>query len=209
MGIFREHVERLLPAIKTLYRRKSDNIIRLWYQMLYELGDTIGEALLEYRDNFGLATAPGWLLDEHWGPKYDIPDRNGLNDADYRLYIQASILLITSNGRADEILTILRLLLPGATTIDFTPFYPKSWIVTVLGVDIATAELAFKFLSTGPSPEGGGFATAGEVGLGVVADPEVLTYSSLHGVVTIAGGWSSFYGPSGSTEAGYAHAEEF
>lgn len=208
MPIITNLEERLMQAVLTLYRRVEPNVMAETYRAMYRLADAFSQAVEEFiTTSYPLATAPGWVLDQHWGPKFNVP-RNGLSDSDYRLYIQAQILLILSAGHPDEVLRIIRLLLPTATSILFTPFYPKAWHVEILGVDLATAEPVLRFLSTAPSPQGGGFATAGENGIAVSSDAEVLSFSSTHGAVTIAGFFSSVYGASGGVEAGYAHATQ-
>lgn len=284
-----------MQAVLTLYRRAAANVMREWYRTLYRLSDSTALALEEYvEQSYPLDTASTWVLDQHWGPKFNVP-RNGLNDADYRLFIKAQALLIVSAGRPDEILTILRLLLPTALPMLFTPLYPKAWIINIDGVPltdetivtinsaatgnytitvleqqatyaaivppdttatIATflagavtglglpvtvtpgpglneftikadnandtlgvvvdegdisistqvgAGLVLNFLETRPSPEGGGFATAGENGFAIVQDAMALNFSSVHGAVTVTGWFSSVHGAV-TDAAGWAHA---
>lgn len=117
MAFLSDLTARLTQTIQTLYRAVENNVMAALYQSGLELSDDIAEALVEYVEtSYPLQTASGWVLDDHWGPKFNVP-RNGLSDADYRLYIQAQALLILSAGRPDEILNILRILLPPAATL--------------------------------------------------------------------------------------------
>ncbi len=217
MPIFRSFVERLSPLVPSLWRRRaqvaiddmgtttSSNILNLALVTGYMVLDALGEAMEQQAEvSWPLATASGWVLDQHWGPWHGL-QRNGQSDADYRLYTQAKRMLMRSWGSADQALEIFQFLLPAAT-ITWTPFYPKNWVVTITGVSLAAAAPAILFMTKMPSPQGGGFSVCGDNGMAMIADPVVFSYSSVHGPVPTSVGWySSVHGASGSAEAGWAH----
>jgi hypothetical protein len=192
-------------AIDDMGTTTSSNILNLAIVVGYQVLDALGEALVEESEvTWPLATASGFVLDNHWGPWHGL-QRNGQTDADYRLYTQAKRMLMRSWGSADQCLEIFQFLLPAAT-VTWTPFYPKNWIVTITGVSLAAAAPAVLFMTKMPSPVGGGFSVCGDNGIAVIADPVVFSYSSVHGAVPPSVGWySSVYGASGSAEAGWAH----
>lgn len=220
MPIFRRFVADLAGLVPDVLRRvanvvidddgteTSQNILNLAVVMGLQAQDALGEALFEWSETSQpLTTASTWMLDEHWGPLHNL-QRNGLSDADYRLYIQAKRFLNRSWGAADQALEIFALLLPTAD-LSFTPFYPKSWIITITGVDMATAAPAVLFMTKKPSPQGGGFSVCGDNGFAVTVDPECLNFSSVYGVMgvdyQVTGWYGSVYGAGGGTQAGWAH----
>lgn len=222
MPIFRRFVEDLSGIVQSVYRRMalvvvgdgpdapvtSKNIMNLLQVVGWQAMDANADALEEYSStSWPLATASGWVLDQHWGPYHDL-ERNGMTDADYRLYIHAKRRLNKSWGSADQALDIFGLLLPTAT-LTFTPFYPKAWVVTITSVDMATSAPAVKFMTKKPSPQGGGFSVAGDNGLAVIVDPVALNYSSVYGVIgvdyVVTGWYGSVYGVGGGAQAGHAH----
>ncbi len=221
MPIFRSFVETLASKVPTLLRRMpqvqideetstSKNIINLLVVLTYQILDASGEALEEFSStSWPLDTASGWVLDRHWGPYHDL-QRNGLSDADYRLYIHAKRLLNRSWGAADQALGIFRLLLP-TSTLSFVPYYPKAWVINITGVDMATAALAVKFMTKRPSPLGGGFSVCGDNGFAVITDKKVFSYSSVYGTpgvdYDVSGWFGSVYGAV-TDAAGYAHAQQ-
>ena len=223
MPIFRSFVETLASKVPTLLRRMpqvvideqgettSKNIINLLIVLTYQFLDAGGEALEEFSStSWPLDTASGWVLDRHWGPYHNM-QRNGLSDADFRLYLHAKRLLNKSWGAADQALGIFRLLLP-MSTLSFTPYYPKAWIINIGNVDLATAAGALKFMEKRPSPLGGGFSVCGDNGLAVVTDKHAFNYSSVYGVngvdYEVTGWFGSVYGAGGGDQAGYAHVQQ-
>ncbi len=205
MPIFSDF-SRYFEAVPTILRRKADNVIRMWVKVLTEGATASAEALSEFVDtSYPLQTATSWVLDEHWGPLYGI-QRNGLSDADLRMFLLAKRRLNRSTGNVDGLLVMLRELLPGASSITWTPYYPKEWEVQVSGVPVADSGLVFEFIRKRPSPEGGGYSVAGDLGIGIAFDPVVMSFSSVLGAGTVTGSWPSIYGASGSAEAGWAHA---
>lgn len=207
MTIFRRYVEDLLPKVPTVLRRKATNIINLSIRAMCEVEDAIAEALQDYVDNWTIDNAPGWLLDQHWGPYHNI-QRNGLSDADFRVFIHAKRLLNKSWGTADQALEIFGVLLPTAD-LSFTYFPPKAWVVNITGVSMADAAMAIAFMTKKPSPNGGGFSVAGDNGMANIVDPEALNYGSVYGTVgvdyLVTGWYGSVYGPGGGVQAGHAH----
>lgn len=203
MAIFRRYVEDLLPLVPTVLRKTATNVINLAHKVQFEAMDAIAEALEEYIAGWPIDTAPRWILDEHWLPYHNL-QRNGLDDAGVRRFIHAKRLLNKSWGAGDQILEIFTVLLPGAGLV-FSYFAPKAWTVTITGVTMAEAAQALAFVEKKPSPQGGGFSAAGDNGMAIVQDKEVMSFSSVYGAVDVTGWFSSVYGPSGADEAGWAH----
>ena len=211
MPIFRDFFGEMFPLVPTVLRRTAANILNLQQEVLAKANDAIAEALSQYIEtSWPLATASTWLLDEHWGPSVDLK-RNGLNDADYRLFIRAKRLLNRSWGAADQALQLFHLLLPTAG-LAWNYFPPKAWTVNITGVSMATAAPAILFMTKLPSPGGRGFSVAGDNGIAIVADAEAFNYSSVYGVIgvdyLVTGWFGSVHGAGGGTQAGYAHAAQ-
>ena len=57
--------------------------------------------------------------------------REGRDDETYRIWLQARMLLNRMSSTADEILTLLRLVVDPSRTIGFRPEYPAAFTVTV------------------------------------------------------------------------------
>lgn len=206
MAIFRKYAEDLLPLVPTVLRKFSLNIINLALRVQYEAMDAVAEALEDYVDAWPIDTAPGWLLDAHWLPYHNL-QRNGMTDAEARQYIHGKRLLNKSWGSGEQVLQILAVLLPTAG-LAFNYFAPKSWTVTILGIDMAAAAKALTFLEKRPSPIGGGFSVAGDNGMAIVQDVLVLSFGSVYPappIIKVSGWYSSVYGDPGSDVAGWAH----
>src|SRR6185503_9411911 len=124
MGIFQRYVEDIQPFVPTVWRRMANNILNITSSILHQGMDAVAEALSEYIESWPIDTAPGWVLDTHWGPYHNL-ERNGLSDADYRIYIHAKRLLNKSWGAGDQALQIYHLLLPTAD-LSFTYSPPKA-----------------------------------------------------------------------------------
>lgn len=208
MSIFGKYVDELLPKVPTILRRKVGSLFNITMSQWYAGMDAVSQALVEFVEvSYPLATASGWLLDEHWGPYTNIA-RNGQDDTTYRLFIRAKRLLNRSWGAADQALVIFQILIPGAT-LEFIPEYPKAWIIKITGVDIAATKDAINFMTKQPSPLGGGFSVCGDNGLVEVSDAKVFSYTSVYGtegVEFFVTGWFDHFGgpPPPSDVAGYA-----
>ncbi len=203
MPIFRRFVEDLLPLVPTIWRRKADNLFNITFNVFDQEMDSVAEALSEYIEAWPIDTAPGWLLDAHWGPYHNIL-RNGLDDATFRIYIHAKRLLNKSWGAGDQALEIFHLLLPTAD-LSFSYSPPKAYTINISGIDMVDTLDALKFMEKGPSPEGGGFSAAGDNGTAVIADKIVFSFNSVYGVAPPSIGWySSVHGAVADT-AGWAH----
>jgi hypothetical protein len=172
-----------------------------------EVQDAIAEALQDYVDHWDIDNAPGWLLDQHWGPYHNL-QRNGLHDDEFKLFIHAKRLLNKSWGSADQAIGIFQLLLPTAD-ISFTYFPPKAWVINITDVPMGDTALALAFMQKKPSPQGGGFSVCGDNGMAVVVDKNAFNYSSVYGTVNVdyvvTGWYGSVYGPGGGDQAGFAH----
>lgn len=204
MPFFRRFVDDLMDRVPTLFRRVPKNVFLLWHQIAYEAADAKAAAFDEYiTTSWPLNTASGWVLDQHWGPYHNI-ERNGMNDADFRLYVRAKRMLNYSWGAADQALKILRFLLP-LSTLEFTPWGGKHWEIAIGDAQLADTEQALEFMRKKPSPQGGGFSVCGDNGWAKTWDKNVMAFSSLVGPVDVEGFFSSLQGPSGGDEAGWAH----
>lgn len=220
MAIFRRFLADLLPLVPTVHRRRPEQVwvddgtrtsqsaVNLLLAIAYQFFDAVTAAQDEYiTTSWPIDTASRWVLDLHWGPYHDL-DRNGLSDADYRVFIHAKRLLNKSWGAADQALEIFDLLLPTAT-LTWVPHYPKAWEVVIAGVDMATAAAAVNFMEKKPSPEGGGFSVCGDNGYATTVDPFALNYGSVYGVMgvdyQVTGWYGSVYGAGGGQQAGHAH----
>ena len=220
MSIFQSFVDDLSPLVPVILRRlapvvvdadgttSSKNILNLAVVLGDQVYDAGGQALAEMMDtSWPLATASGWVLDEHWGPYHDV-QRNGADDDDFRIFIRAKRLLNRSWGAADQALQIFNLLLPKAN-LEWTAYYPKAWTITITGVTMAEAAQAVAFMTKKPSPLGGGFSVCGDNGAAIIGDTEVFSYSSVHGApgldYSVTGWFGSVYGAGGGAQAGYAH----
>lgn len=215
MPFLRDLVGLIDQSLRSTYRKTATNAIRAYQTLQSQLAQAISDAYEEYLEEYyPLAVAPAWILNPHWGPKFDVP-RNGLSDAEYRLYIQGQALLIESAGERDPILNIILLLLPGAS-VEFNEFFPKAWTVTITGLPLATILPVVNFLRRNPPVDGArktpakGYATAGEQGLILAVDPVVLTYDSVSlGGVPIAAGFGTANPVVVPTPtAGWAHVAE-
>lgn len=197
---------RYTGAVKTALRQRAANSIPSWVKVLTEVATAQGQALSEFFDtSYPVQTASGWVLDQHWGPSLNLL-RNGLTDVQFRLYCLVKRRLNRSWGNVDGVLVILRELLPAATSITWNLWSTKTWEVVVAGVPLADSALAFEFIRKRPSPEGGGYSVGGDNAFAIGFDALVMTFSSTHGVVAVPASFSSTHGPSGSGEAGWAHA---
>ena len=124
MAIFRKYTEDLFPLVPTVLRKFTRNVMNLVLEVQFNAADAVAEALEEFSESWPIDAAPGWLLDRHWLPYHNL-QRNGMTDAEARLYIHAKRLLNISWGAGDQVLRIMQLLLPTAT-LKFDYFPPKA-----------------------------------------------------------------------------------
>jgi hypothetical protein len=201
--------DRYKDMIRTQWRRSDTNKIAAFLRLMADGGEATAKAIGQLLDSsFPLQTASGWILDTHWGPFY-ATQRNGFTDAKYRLFLLAKRRLNSASGNVDQLLVILRELLPAATSILWTPFYPKQWVVTVSGVPLDETASVFTFLAKHPSPIGGGYSVAGDLGIGVAGDTFVLTFADVDDEVPLSAWFADADGdPVGSPTAGWAHVEQ-
>lgn len=88
------------------------------------------------------------LTDNAFGAQLDLlgeivgQPREGLSDADYRLRLQAKILLNRCSGTAEEILAIFTLLVPDATVIELRDYPPASFKLMLYAVTFTGSEAA-------------------------------------------------------------------
>lgn len=187
----------LLSTVRAVFRR-AGNGVYIIQQVFYEglqLVDQVNETVATKRS---VVDCPGFYLDDHFGPFVDV-QRNAMGDDQYRLAIMIRMLALRTAGTTNQLLYLTRYIMGPEPDIKFEAFYPKAWVITVLGGDPKKFELAAPLMD--------GLATAGENGVMLAVDPIVWAPNSVHGPVTQAGmGWfSSVYGPVDSP-AGMAHA---
>lgn len=195
---------RVVTTLRTQYRRIQNGVMRTIVQVLADTETANSDALSQFTDtSYPAQTASGWILDAHWLPLMGL-SRNGLSDAQARLFVLAKRRLNASTGNVDGLLVLLRELLPLATTIEWTAYYPKQWEVLIAGVPLSESGIVLEFLRKRPSPQGGGYSVAGDNGIGIAFDPVVMSFSSIHGPLVLTGSYSSIYGASPVT-AGWAH----
>lgn len=187
----------LLSTVRAVFREVGNGVYVI-QQVAYEalqLADTMNEQVSTARD---VLTSPGYRLDDHWGPFVDV-QRNAMEDDQFRLAILIRMLGLRTAGATNQLLYIARYIMGPGPSIKFEAFYPKAWVITVLGGDPEKFALAAPLMD--------GLATAGENGIMLAVDPIVWAPVSAHGPVDPAGmGWfSSVYGPVDDA-AGMAHA---
>lgn len=107
-------------------------------------------ALFELGDAFWVNTAVGAQLDGI-GEIVGIA-RDGADDTTYRIRIKARVLINLSSGTPNEILTLVRALLPaGASDPSYTPYYPAAFAISVTGLTpTEVAEIAAAVIETTP-----------------------------------------------------------
>lgn len=130
----------------------------------------------------GLYTSEGKQL-EKIGQIVGEPDRNGQTDADYRLRILARITVNLSNGRREDLLLVLSMILGDTFPVKVEEHYPAAMTYTLLGLT-EWAPLIYRFLSR---------AKMGGVRLFLVhseaPSESVFTMDSEYASVTTSGQW--------------------
>lgn len=185
----------LLSTVRAVFRRVGNGVY-ITHQVLYEglqLADTMNEQIATKRD---INSCPGFYLDTHFGPFVDV-QRNAMADEQYRLAVLIRMLGLRTAGATNQLLYIARYIMGPGPTIKFEAYYPKAWVITVLGGDPE------KFAMAAPLMDG--LATAGENGVMLAVDSPVWAPSSVYGPVTAGGWFSSVYGVV-KEPAGMAHA---
>jgi hypothetical protein len=133
---FRE-TEKLKALVEVLLQHFQDAEDALWgLQTLRWLDTATGAQLTEL----------GELVGE---------PRAHTDDDVYRLWVKARILVNRSNGKPEELLHILALLEPDATT-DINEYYPAFYLLTVLAPAADPAELAAIMREAKPAGVGTG-----------------------------------------------------
>jgi len=103
--------------------------------------------------------------------------REGMDDATYRLWIAARVLLNRSSGTGPQILAIMRCVVPSSATLTLIPYYPKAFTLKVGGAAVdagilsellsaATEATTNGYLETLATPGAQAFSFAGGGGLG-------------------------------------------
>lgn len=129
MGAPNQNYDRYGTAIARLidlFREKPDflRLVATYEESFQEVENVLFNLL----NGFYLDTATGTQLDAIGAIVG--ADRNGASDVRYRIRIRARILLNLTSGTPDQILELVRMLLPGALTEPiYTPYYPAAFII--------------------------------------------------------------------------------
>jgi hypothetical protein len=115
-----DHVARGLS--KLLEQFKGKPRIEKWLTIYLEQVQEVEHALWQLLVDRVLDVAVGAQLDG-WGSIVGQP-RGSMDDTDYRIFIKARILVNLSNGKPEELIAILRLILETSGVVDFTEQYP-------------------------------------------------------------------------------------
>ena len=120
-------------ALLTAAFREQPTVVALakaFLNRVQELENAIFDFLFKIQlANHPLAGGPWQILDQ-LGALIGAPTRNGLTDAQYAAVLKIVAKVDRSNGRAEDIIQLVSLVLAGAV---YQEFYPGSWGVTVLG----------------------------------------------------------------------------
>jgi hypothetical protein len=108
-----DHVEEGLARLIHQYADKPR--IKLLLQIYLDRVQDLEDAIFSLIDNAGLDNATGWILAALG--KVLVQPNPGLSDDDYRTLLRARIRVIRSNGKPEELLTILRLVFGGSADI--------------------------------------------------------------------------------------------
>lgn len=100
-------------------------------------------------------------------------DRNGLNDTDYRLLIEAKIQINISSGQPERVISAVRFIYD-TNDIEYVPNYPAKVRIYVTGQEYTSAE-AFLLLQVLPSGVG---LILSEVMVTEIAEEDILTEAS-------------------------------
>ncbi len=130
------HVAEGLDSLVEQFRRQP-KILAFLTSFLNQIQDA-ENAAFELIDERTLATAVGVQLDG-LGSIIGLA-RGGLTDDQYRLRLQAQILVNRSSGTIPQLLEIIALLDPGVLTL--TESFPAAFIMQVLNITQAPATIA-------------------------------------------------------------------
>lgn len=118
-------------------RPRIQALLTAWLTEFQEIEDALWsvfvERLLQNNPTGDLLDKIGLLVGQ---------PRNGQSDADYTVFITARIKANRSNGRAEEIYTVLNLLLP-SITVDITTTPPASILIRIFTFSTANIRLMF------------------------------------------------------------------
>lgn len=128
--------------------RPRPNLERLC-RILAERWQTLEDAIALLLVLLRLDTATGvWL--ERYGVLLDLPRRPGWTEAQWRYYMRAKIAALSSNGTAERLLEVGRLLAPAGTPPEATtirPQYPKGYRIQIPDVPVDLQPLAVELLT--------------------------------------------------------------
>ena len=119
------HVAEALALLLEQYKRK-DNIAGLLSSYIAPIQDL---------ENVAYDLWTKFLLDSATGAQLDLlgatvrEDRGGKSDTDYRAFIKARIAINRSNGRAGEILNVLRLISAAGDVFYLDEVFPAAMVV--------------------------------------------------------------------------------
>lgn len=125
-----DHVARGAETMISQYHDKANinSVLASYTAMCQDAENMLWDVLLSH------------LLDNATGGRLDTvgkivgQPRKGTNDTQYRLYIQARIRVNRSNGKVEDLVGLIALLLSDYTT-HYVPKFPASAIIEVLQLD--------------------------------------------------------------------------
>jgi len=129
---YTDHVARGIERLIERYRLpRTSALLASWLTEVQAVEDAFYQLLTER----SVATATGETLDI-LGRIVGQP-RDGRDDATYRLWISARVMVSRSSGTTEQILAIANKLVGGAAVV-LREYYPGSFIVNLGGVDVHT-----------------------------------------------------------------------
>jgi hypothetical protein len=138
------HVKEALARFLEQFKGKP-NLEALLTALVDPIQD-LEDVTIDVHTGRWLENAEGVQLD-HLGDLVGQP-RLGFDDDQYRLWIQARVLLNRSNGRGDELLQIADLVLPTAVTRELTEEWPAGFKIESFGY-AGDYEIVFDILASG------------------------------------------------------------
>lgn len=117
------------------------NLLCGYVSSLQDLESSIWDMI----DQLDPAQASGHWLDIR-GAIVNQP-RNGASDADYRTFIEAKTLALLSSGTMDELIGIIRALVPTASNIDAVEYNPHNLVLKLEDQTLLDPEVMFDLLN--------------------------------------------------------------
>jgi hypothetical protein len=190
------HVGEGLDLLITQYKDKPNlaGMLTAYLNQVQELEDVFFDILAIFTD-----------IDSQVGEQLDLigrivgQDREGRTDDVYLLWIKARIKVNKSSGIVDELLEILALVAPNNTR-EYTPYYPASFTIRLVGALLEDAEQIAKLLG-----EAVGAGINGQLIYSLAADSDTFQFASGDTIETST--TQGFANDAGTTGGQFADAE--